>query len=79
MNLTLIITNNCSSCKRVETQLKQFASKDKHVNLLIENLNNVKYKGIVIVPALLIEEELFAYGDVDEEKLLNKLKHLHNT
>lgn len=77
MNLTLIITNNCSSCKRVVAQLEQFSAKNKNVNLLIQNLNNVKYKGVVIVPALLIEEELFAYGDVNEEKLAYKLKQIH--
>ncbi len=74
MNLTLVITNNCSSCKRVEANMKLFAAQNENINLMVVNLNDVKYKGIIIVPALLIEDELFTYGDIDEKKLLNKLK-----
>jgi len=74
MNLTLVITNNCSSCKRVEANMKLFAAQNENINLMVVNLNDVKYKRIIIVPALLIEDELFTYGDIDEKKLLNKLK-----
>ncbi len=74
MNLTLITTNNCSTCKRVEVQLLQFAALHKEINLVIADINEFKRRGVAIVPALLIEDELFAYGDIDEEKLLSRLK-----
>jgi glutaredoxin len=74
MNLTLVTTNNCSTCKRVEAQMKQFVSRNKNVNLDVVNIKDYKQRGISIAPALLIDDELFAYGDIDENKLLAKLK-----
>ncbi len=72
MNLTLLVTKNCSVCKRVEIQLKKFIEK-VNVNLLIIDINDFNRPGIAIVPALLIGDELFSYGEVDENKLLKKL------
>jgi predicted thioredoxin/glutaredoxin len=75
MNLTLIVTKNCNSCKRVETQLKEFAERD-NINLIITDLNDSKRRGIIIVPALFINDDLFSYGDVDETKLKSELKNI---
>lgn len=74
MDLTLVITNNCETCKRAVNQLKQITEKKKDINFVIVNINDFKRKGIVIVPALLINDELFSYGDIDEAKLFAKLK-----
>lgn len=74
MNLTLVVTKNCKSCTRAEDQMKKLTAQNENLKLLIVNLNDVKYRGIDIVPALIIEDELFAYGDINEEKLLLKLK-----
>ena len=76
MNLTLVTTNNCNTCKRVETQMQQFIHNHKDLILDVVNINDYKRKGIVIVPALLVVDELFAYGDIDEEKLLARLERL---
>jgi hypothetical protein len=76
MNLTLVTTNNCNTCRRVETQLRQFIQSHKDLTLEVVNINDFKCKGIVIVPALLIGDELFAYGDIDEKKLLARLERL---
>lgn len=73
MKLTLVTTKNCNTCKRVESLLKKFISKKVNVNLLIIDINDFKKPGIPIVPALLIEDELFSYGEVDENKLSRKL------
>ena len=54
--------------------MKKLTAQNENLKLLIVNLNDVKYRGIDIVPALIIEDELFAYGDINEEKLLLKLK-----
>ena len=76
MNLTLVISTNCNTCKRVETRLKEFITFHKDLNLVVVNLKECRHKGIMIVPALLIEDELFAYGDIDEQKLLARLNSL---
>ncbi len=38
--------------------------------LNIVDANDFKEKPISIVPALLVDDELFSYGDIDEEKVL---------
>lgn len=73
MKLTLVVTKKCNGCKKVEAQLKQFIIKKVNVNLLIIDINDFNKPWISIVPVLLIEDELFSYGDVDENKLLIKL------
>ncbi len=72
MNLTLLVTKNCNACQRVEIQLKKFIEKF-NIELLIMDINDFNRPGIAIVPALLIGDELFSYGDVNEHKLLKKL------
>jgi len=78
MNLTLVVTKNCTACKRVEAQLKQLISKKGNLNLIVTDINNFKKRGIVIVPALFIEDELFCYGDVNEAKLISKVAKLQH-
>ena len=72
MNLTLLITKNCAACQRAEIQLKKFIEK-VNVKLFIMDINDFYRPGIAVVPALLIGDELFSYGEVDEKKLLQKL------
>jgi predicted thioredoxin/glutaredoxin len=73
MNLRLIVTKDCNTCKRAEIQLKQLTSRNKNLNLKITDITDFKKQGIVITPALFIEDELFCYGDIDEEKLMSKV------
>ena len=73
MNITLFITENCLSCRRVENQLKKLTMDRKDINLLIEDIRNVRSGGIIIAPAIFIGEELYAYGELDEEKFLYRL------
>lgn len=74
MHLTLVITSGCETCKRVEEQLKKLAVQNKNIILSVVNRNDYRRRGIVIVPALLINDELYSYGDLDEEKLLARLR-----
>ena len=74
MNITLFITDNCLSCRRVENQLKELLNNRKEVNLLVEDIKKANSNGIIIAPALFIDDELYSYGDLDEEKFLEKLK-----
>jgi predicted thioredoxin/glutaredoxin len=73
MTLRLIVTKNCNTCKRAEILLKQFTSRDENLNLIITDINDFKKAGIVIVPALFVEDELYCYGDIDDKKLVSKI------
>ena len=66
MKLSLIISQNCSACVRVETVLRNIALQYSNIVLNIINANDYNGKGISIVPALFINDELFSYGDIDE-------------
>ncbi|MGB5847444.1 MAG: thioredoxin family protein [Ignavibacteriaceae bacterium] len=74
MNITLFITDNCLSCQRVENQIKELLRNRKEINLLVEDIKKVSSKGIIIAPALFINDELYSYGDLDEEKFLERLE-----
>lgn len=72
-NLTLVITTGCPTCNRAEFHLKKIVNRRKNISLDIVDLNNYKDMKIFIVPALIINDELFCYGDIDETKLLEKI------
>ncbi|MCH7515862.1 MAG: thioredoxin family protein [Bacteroidetes bacterium] len=74
MNITLFITGNCLSCRRVENQLKELLNNRKEINLLVENIKKVNSNGIIIAPALFIDDELYSYGDLDEDKFIERLE-----
>lgn len=74
MNITLFITGNCLSCRRVENQLKELLNNRKEINLLVENIKKVNSNGIIIAPALFIDDELYSYGDLNEDKFLERLE-----
>lgn len=78
MELTLIVAKNCNTCKIVEAQLKKFIVDKINLNLLVTDINNFNRPGIAVVPALLIEDELFCYGDVNETKLISKVTELQH-
>jgi len=74
MDITLFITGNCLSCQRVENQLKELLNNRKEINLLVENIKKVNSNGIIIAPALFIDDELYSYGDLDEDKFIERLE-----
>jgi hypothetical protein len=45
----------------------------KDINITIEDLQEIRPEGIVIVPALFIDDELYSYGEIDEEKFLERV------
>ena len=79
MNLSLIITRNCAACKRVQNVLKDIVLRYPELKLNVINVNDFTGKGVIIVPALLIDDELYSYGDVDEAKLLSYISRKQNT
>jgi hypothetical protein len=73
MKLTLIVSDICKSCVRVEKHLQEILKSFSNISLRVVNINKLVNHRITITPALLIEDELFAYGEVDESKLISKL------
>ena len=74
MNITLFITDNCPSCQRVENQIKELLRNRKEINFLVEDIKQVNSNGVIIVPALFVDDVLYSYGDFDEEKFLERLE-----
>jgi len=73
MNITLFITEDCSTCLSVQKKLMRLLKDRNDVNLLIEDIKSVRSNGIVVAPAIFIGDELFSYGEFEKEKLLKLL------
>jgi len=74
MNITLFITDHCLSCQRVKNQLKELLRNRKEINFLVEDIKQVNSNGVIIVPALFIDDELYSYGDLEEDKFIERLE-----
>jgi len=73
MNITLFVTKNCPACKRVKSQIELLLGNRKDINITIEDLQQTRPEGIVIVPALFIDDELYSYGEIDEVKFMERV------
>ena len=73
MNITLFVTKNCPACKRVKLRLEWLLGNRNDINLSIEDLQEIRPEGIMIVPTLFIEDELYAYGEIDELKFMERV------
>ena len=74
MNITLFVTKNCPACKRVKSKVERLLLNRKDISLTIEDLQETHPEGIVIVPALFIEDELYSYGEIDELKFIERVE-----
>jgi hypothetical protein len=73
IHLTLVVADGCCSCKRAEEKLNEIFVDNNNVSFTVVHLNDFIGRKIFIVPALVIENELFSYGDIDEDKLLKRI------
>ncbi|MBI1938967.1 MAG: thioredoxin family protein [Ignavibacteriales bacterium] len=73
MYLKLIISSNCAACERAKKQLQRIQTDNPKIKVEIIHINLFKDRSIFITPALLLNNELFSYGDIDENKLLSRL------
>jgi glutaredoxin len=73
MNITLFVAKNCPACKRVKSQVKRLLGNRKDINITIEDLQETRPEGIVIVPALFIDDELYSYGEIDAVKFMERV------
>lgn len=78
MNLTLIISDNCKACERAKNVLQKIQIYYPEISVEIIDSASFKNSRISITPALLINQELFSYGDIDKNKLLVKLNRGSN-
>ena len=74
MTLTLIISDNCAACERAKKTLRKIQLDNPHLLTEIVHINSFSDRKISITPALLINNQLFSYGDIEEEKLSAYLK-----
>ena len=77
MDLTLIVKNNCDACTRVERVIENLAKRKKEILLSVINIKDIEKPITPIVPALFVNQELYSYGDINEEKLLVYLNKLY--
>jgi alkyl hydroperoxide reductase subunit AhpF len=73
VNLTLIISDNCEACERAIKSINKIKLNNPNITANVVERSSYDNLKIQIIPALFINEELFSYGDVDEEKLLKKI------
>lgn len=73
MYLRLIVSDNCNACEKAKEQLQKITIANPKISLDVIHINVLKDRRIFITPALLVDDELFSYGDIDEGKLLSKL------
>ncbi|MCB0750767.1 MAG: thioredoxin family protein [Ignavibacteriae bacterium] len=73
MELTLVTSINCSACLRAETILKNLQSNYENIFLSIVDAKKFNNNKIQITPALLIDNKLFSYGEIEQKKLLLKV------
>lgn len=73
MVIKLIISQHCNSCARAVKKLKEIAEGHPEISTEIMNIGSFADKRIFITPALIVDGELFSYGDIDEYKLLSKI------
>jgi len=69
MTLTLIISDNCAACERAKKTLRKIQLDNPRLLTEIVHINSFRDKRISITPALLVNNQLFSYGDIEEEKL----------
>lgn len=76
MILTLFVADDCPACARAEKKIREVVSEKDDIKFVVKDLKEDKPQIVFIVPALFINEKLFLYGEVDKERLSNKINSL---
>ena len=71
--LVIYTADNCPSCIRVISSVKKITKNFPNVDLKIKNIREADRK-ITIVPAVYVNQDLFCYGDIDNEKLISLIQ-----
>lgn len=75
MNIKLIISDNCDACNRAKAVIEDIKANGYEFDVETIHINAFTDKRILITitPALLIDDKLYSYGDIDEQRLLHKI------
>lgn len=73
MKLILFVINGCQTCRRVEEKIRKIIYGNPKLNFTVKNLNEENPENIFVVPALYVDNQLYAYGDIEPEKLKEKI------
>lgn len=73
MTLKLFVSQTCSTCAKVERDLRRVTGNISKVDIEIYDIEKSPSPKALIVPALFIENELYCYGEFDSQKLFNYL------
>ncbi len=65
MTLHLFIANKCCTCTRVRDNLERIAENNSKVTVIISDIAKEQHPPVAIVPALFVDDELYAYGEFD--------------
>ena len=79
MTLTLIVSDNCEVCDRAKVVLSKIHLDFPEIAVEIIHIDAYNDRKISITPALLINNKLFCYGDMDEMRLNKKIVSGQNT
>ena len=79
MILTLILSDNCEACDRAKMVLSKIHLDFPGIAAEIIHIDAYNDRRISITPALLINNKLFCYGDMDEMRLNKKIASGQNT
>ena len=73
MDIVLLITNHCDACTRAKEQLKTIQKRKPNINAEVRHINSYSDDRIFITPAWIVDGQLFAYGDINKDKLIEKI------
>lgn len=76
MQLKLIISEDCDACVRAKKVLETIMLDNPLLSLQTIHIDSFRVRRIAVTPAILIDDKLFSYGDIDRQKLLNKINGL---
>lgn len=74
MEVILLISSHCDSCKKAVLQLESIKNELSQLVIRIIDIHSFADKRIFITPAWIVNGELYSYGEINEDKLLAKLK-----
>lgn len=72
VHLTLLVIPNCTSCAHVLKQVESVQKIYPQVSLLVCSTH--PRLRTAIVPALFVEDDLFSYGEINQERLLGEIQ-----
>ncbi|PJA97646.1 MAG: hypothetical protein CO129_00200 [Ignavibacteriales bacterium CG_4_9_14_3_um_filter_34_10] len=73
MNIKLIVSQNCKACERAKETLESINLRNYKIYFETIDIKSYNEKNISITPALIIDDKIFSYGDIDIQKLNKKI------